>query len=341
MQSFLQNAVSILALDLFGVKLVGVTAENGRKLLLSLVFIAAALLLSQGLQALAGLLFRRRHNVRARFWIQQGTKLATAVLLALGLISIWFDNPGRLATVAGLASAGLAIALQRVVTAVAAYFVILRGKVFHVGDRIAMSGVRGDVIDLGFIRTTIMEMGQPPGEQGDAPSVWVESRQYTGRVVTVTNDKIFDQPVYNYSGEFPYLWDEMHLPIQYSADREKAMRILQEAAERHTIKIGEVAEEDLKEMRRRYFLDSMDLKPKVYLRLTDNWLELTVRFVAHARGVRELKDKMSREILAAFDEAGIQVASATFEIVGLPPLKIENGSARPAVDLSPHGASRI
>jgi small-conductance mechanosensitive channel len=331
-QSLLQNAASILAVDVFGVKLIGLTAENGRKRLLTLATIGAILLISQGLQALAGLFFQHRQNLRVRFWTQQAIRITTVAVLVLGTLSIWFDNPGRLTTILGLMSAGLAVALQRVVTALAAYFVILRGKVFHVGDRIAMSGVRGDVIDLGFIRTTIMEMGQPPGEQGDAPSVWVESRQYTGRVVTVTNDKIFNEPVYNYSGEFPYLWDEMHLPIQYSSDRQKAERILQETAERHTIKIGEVAAEDLKEMRRRYFLDSMDLKPKVYLRLTDNWLELTVRFVAHARGIRELKDKMSREILAAFDEAGIQVASATFEIVGLPSLKIETGTPRPALD---------
>lgn len=60
-----------------------------------------------------------------------------------------------------------------------------------------MGGVRGDVIALDLVQTTIMEMGQPPGEQGDAPSMWVRARQYTGRIVIITNDKIFDEPVYN------------------------------------------------------------------------------------------------------------------------------------------------
>ncbi|HEV2852501.1 MAG TPA: mechanosensitive ion channel domain-containing protein [Thermoanaerobaculia bacterium] len=320
--------------DLFGVKLVGLTAENGRKLLLTLAIIAIAILLSRLLQGLAGLLFRRRQNVRTRFWSQQAVRITTVIVLVVGILSVWFDNPGRLTTFIGLMSAGLAVALQRVVTALAAYFVILRGKVFHVGDRIAMSGVRGDVIDLGFIRTTIMEMGQSPGEQGDDPSVWVESRQYTGRVVTVTNDKIFDQPVYNYSSDFPYIWEEMHVPIQYTADRHRAEQILLEAVKRHTVKVSEVAKEDLEEMRRRYFLDSANLDPKVYLRLTDNWIQLAVRFVSRTRGSRELKDKISREILAAFDEAGIQIASATYEIVGLPPLRIETGKTPPAVDLA-------
>ncbi|HEX9943570.1 MAG TPA: mechanosensitive ion channel domain-containing protein [Thermoanaerobaculia bacterium] len=320
--------------EIFGVKLVGVTGETGRKLLLTLVFLALFLLLSRILRALAGFVFRRRSNVKARFWTQQAIAILSTLLLVLGLLSIWFENPARLATIAGLLSAGLAVALQRVITAFAAYLVILRGKVFHLGDRIAMSGVRGDVIDLGFIRTTIMEMGQPPGEQEDDPSVWVESRQYTGRVVTVTNDKIFDQPVYNYSREFPYLWEEMHVPIQYTADRQRAERILLETAERNTIQIREVSEEDLEELRRRYPVDAADLKPRVYLRLTDNWIDLALRFVVRTRGVRELKDKMSREILDAFEAAGIQVASATYEIVGLPPLRIEGGGA-PAGGPSP------
>jgi small-conductance mechanosensitive channel len=324
------------ALRIFGVKLVGVTLETGRKLLLTLVFILVFLLLSRIFRAIAGFVFRRRSNVKARFWTQQGIAIISTAMLILGLISIWFEDPARLTTIVGLLSAGLAVALQRVVTAMAAYFVILRGKVFHLGDRIAMSGVRGDVIDLGFIRTTIMEMGQPPGEQGDDPSIWVESRQYTGRIVTVTNDKIFDEPVYNYSREFPYLWEEMHVPIQYTADRQRAEQILLEAAERNTVPIREVSEEDLAELRQRYPVDAANLKPRVYLRLTDNWVDLALRFVVRTRGVRELKDKMSREILDAFEAADIQVASATYEIVGLPPLRLETKPDSAGLPAGPH-----
>ena len=49
-----------------------------------------------------------------------------------------------------------------------------------------------------------------------------EARQYSGRIVTVTNAKIFDEPVYNYTRDFPYLWEELRLPIPYSADRARA-----------------------------------------------------------------------------------------------------------------------
>ncbi len=200
---------------------------------------------------------------------------------------------------------------------------ILTNRVFSVGDRIAMGGVRGDVIGLGFIQTTIMEMGQPPAVQGADPAMWVRSRQYTGRVVTVSNARIFDEPVYNYTRDFPYIWEELTVPITYRDDRRRAEGIILEVVERHTVDISEMSREALEKMRGRYFVHIGDLKPRVFMRLTDNWLELSCRFLARDHGVREMKDSMSREILDGFDAAGIGVASATFDIVGLPPLRIE------------------
>jgi small-conductance mechanosensitive channel len=308
--------------EIGGVKLVGVNAETGGKLLATLVLIVVVVLLSRLLQAVAGWFPRRRHDERVRFWVRQAIRMITAAVLLIGVVSIWFDDPSRLATALGLVTAGLAFALQKVVTAVAGYFVILRGKTFHVGDRIVMGGVRGDVIALGFIQTTIMEMGQPPPVQNDDPAMWVRSRQYTGRIVTISNSKIFDEPVYNYSREFPYIWEEMTLPITYAADRARAEQILLEAAARHTVPIGKIGADALAHMQRLYFLRPAEVAPCVYYRLTDNWLELTVRFIARDHGVRELKDALSRDIMRALDEAGIGVASATFDIVGMPPLRV-------------------
>ncbi len=313
-------------MDIFGIRFVGINAENGRKLLLTLAFILVVWLVRRGLHALTRRGLRGPANEQARFWTRQAINLGTTLLLILGFLSIWFDDPTRLATALGLVTAGLVFALQRVVTAVAGYVVILRGNTFTVGDRITMGGVRGDVIALGFIQTTIMEMGQPPAVQNADPAMWVRSRQYTGRVVTVSNDKIFDEPVYNYTRDFPYLWEEIALPIAYTADRDRVERILLAAAERHTDGLRDHGREALAAMQRRYFVQTTSTEPKVYYRLTDNWLELTVRFLSEARGVRDVKDAMGREILRELDAAGIGIASATVEIVGLPPLRVEGGA---------------
>jgi len=310
------------SVEIAGIRLVGVNTENGRKLLLTLAFILVAIVLGRILRGITSLIFRGR-NEDADFWSRQIIRLLTAVVVIVGIMSIWFDNPARLATALGLVTAGLAFALQKVVTAVAGYFVLLRGKNFSVGDRITMGGVRGDVIALSFIQTTIMEMGQPPAVQNADPAMWVKSRQYTGRIVTVSNARIFDEPVYNYTRDFPYLWEEMSLPIKFDSDHKRAERILLEAAERHTVEIKALSKEALGEMKRRYFMTAAEMGPRVYYRWTDNWLELTVRFVAEDHGVRELKDSMTREIMAKLEEAGIGLASTTIAVVEIPKVKVE------------------
>ena len=308
-------------LQLFGVPLVGISAGNAKKLLFTVVFVVVIAVLSRILDGISRLIFGERRG-RARFWIKQVIRIAVAVLLITGLVSIWFNDPSRLASAAAFVTAGLAIAAQRVITAVSGYFIILRGKTFNVGDRIVMGGVRGDVMALDFMQTTIMEMGQPPGEQADAPSLWVAARQYTGRIVTITNDKIFDQPVYNYSREFPYIWEEMHIPIPYGGDRVAAERILLDVARRHTSRIADIGEEALVELERRYAVRREELEPRVFFRLTDNWTEMSLRFLAKDYGVRHLKDQMSRDILDQFDRAKISIASGTYEVVGMPELHV-------------------
>jgi small-conductance mechanosensitive channel len=310
------------AVEIAGIRLVGVNAENGKKLLITLVFLLIVLAMRTLVRVITQRFVRGEDNTRFQFWARQVTNLTTAVVVLLGLLSIWFDDPTRLATGLGLVTAGLAFALQKVVTAIAGYFIILRGKTFNVGDRIRMGGVRGDVIALDFTQTTIMEMGQPPSVQSDEPAMWVRSRQYTGRVVTVSNAKIFDEPVYNYSRDFPYVWEEMNLPIAYDGDQTRVEQILPDAARRHTVDIARLSEDVLQEMQRRYFMTAAPTGAAVYYRLTDNWVEMTVRFVVEDHGIRELKDRLSRDILAGLKEAGISTASSTIQVTGLPELKL-------------------
>jgi small-conductance mechanosensitive channel len=309
------------ALEIFGVKLVGFNAENGAKLLFTIVLIAVVMLVSKMLRrALRPVTMR---GERIAFWLRQAIHVLTAVILTLGVVSIWFDDPVRLTTAMGLVTAGLAFALQRVVTALAGYILILRGKTFNVGDRIVMGGVRGDVIALGFMQTTIMEMGQPPSVQNADPAMWVRARQYTGRIVTVSNAKLFDEPVFNYTRSFPYIWEEMSVPISYKDNRAAAEHIMLAAAQRHTVLISQLGQDAIAQLQRQYLMKPSDLNPRVFMRMTDNWLELTVRFIAHDHSIRDLKDAMTRDILTALDAAGIAIASATIELVRLPPVVME------------------
>ena len=312
--------------EFLGIKFVGLDAQHFRELGISVAYIAVVIALSVFLRKIARLVIRGESlkSVHARFWVRQCVSLVAAVALILGLLSIWFNDPTRLATAFGLMSAGLAFALQTVITALAGYFVILRGSTFTVGDRISMGGVRGDVLRLGFLQTTIMEMGQPPAVQSAEPAVWVRSRQFTGRIATVSNSQIFKEPVFNYTRDFPFIWEEMMIPITFKADRDRAESILLQAAHQYANEIRTISADSRNDLQKRFRVEPIDLEPRVFFRITDNWLELSLRFIVGTHLIRVIKDKMSRFIVVELEKAGIGIASATYDIVGFPTIDVRS-----------------
>jgi len=128
--------------------------------------------------------------------------LATVIFLTV----IFSKKMGGLTVALGVAGAGIAFALQEVVASFAGWLAIMFGGFYNSGDRVQLGGIKGDVMDIGVLRTTIMETGQ-----------WVDGDLYNGRIVLIANSYVFKEPVFNYSGDFPFLWDEIKIPINMEA----------------------------------------------------------------------------------------------------------------------------
>ena len=142
--------------------------------------------------------------------------------LTIVLITVVYsDKLGGLTVALGVAGAGIAFALQEVIASFAGWLAIMFGGFYKTGDRVQLGGIKGDVMDIGVLRTTIMETGQ-----------WVDGDLYNGRIVLIANSFVFKEPVFNYSGDFPFLWDEIKIPIQYGSNYEKAKEIFYEHWER-------------------------------------------------------------------------------------------------------------
>ncbi|MFP2928817.1 mechanosensitive ion channel family protein [Pyxidicoccus sp. 3LG] len=311
-------AAQLAGMEFFGVRIVGLNEETLRKALLSLVVLAVVL----GVRALLTVVVGFGTGVSRRtIWVRKSIRLVFGAIGALLLLSIWFDNPTRFATFLGLLAGGLVFASQNAVLSVAGYFVIVFGKTFDIGDRIQIGDVRGDVLDIGLLKTTVMEIGVPGPLQPVAPH-WVVSRQYTGRVVTITNAEVFKQPTYNYTRNFNFLWEEMSLPLRYGTDFRRAEAILLAAVREATAGIIEEGHRQLAAMRERYLIHSSDLEPHAYLRLTDNWMEMRVRFLVKNFGARDVKDTVSRRVLERFQAEGIELASTTVEVVRVPRVEV-------------------
>jgi small-conductance mechanosensitive channel len=247
-------------------------------------------------------------------------------LIGFILITVVFsDRLGNLTVAFGVAGAGVAFALQEVIASIAGWVAVSAGNFYSVGDRVQLGGIVGDVIDIGILRTTVMEIGQ-----------WVQADLYNGRIVRIANSFVFKEPVFNYTADFPFLWDEIAVPVKYGSDYHLAREILEKTANEVVGQIVPEAANTWKEMTRKYMIEHASVDPMVTLIANDNWLEFTVRYVVNFKRRRSTKDALFNRILEAFGESGgkVSLASTTLHLVDAPVLNVsltkENARHNPA-----------
>ncbi|MCB9569105.1 MAG: mechanosensitive ion channel [Myxococcales bacterium] len=252
-------------------------------------------------------------DVDARYRTQKAILFFGYLVALLYLLAEVSGRLSGLTVALGAASAGIAFALQEVIVSIAGWLALSIGSFYKVGDRIQLGGIRGDVIDIGVLRTTVMECGG-----------WVEGDLYNGRIVRLANSYVFKEPVFNYSADFAFLWDELRLPVKYGSDYAEARRILASVADEVVGDYARSAEATWKHMVRTYRIEDARVQPMVTLVANDNWVELTLRYVVDFKLRRTTKDALFTRILAAIEASGgrVQLASATFEVVGAPPLAV-------------------
>jgi small-conductance mechanosensitive channel len=234
--------------------------------------------------------------------------------LTIVLITVVFsDKLGGLTVALGVAGAGIAFALQEVIASFAGWLAIMFGGFYKTGDRVQLGGIKGDVMDIGVLRTTIMETGQ-----------WVDGDLYNGRIVLIANSFVFKEPVFNYSGDFPFLWDEIKVPVQYGSNYEKAREILSNAGQ---VVAGDLSKQSLETwhtLQNKYRLEDAQTEPMVSIVANDNWVEFTLRYVVNFKRRRVTKTDLFTMILKEFEGTNgeVKFASATFQLVEAPELRI-------------------
>jgi len=245
-------------------------------------------------------------------------------LITVLLISVVFsDQLGGLTVAFGVAGAGIAFALQEVIVSFAGWIAIVFGKYYHSGDRIQLGGITGDVIDISILRTTIMETGQ-----------WVNGDLYNGRIVYVSNSNVFKEPVFNYSGNFPFLWDEIKIPIQYGSNYDKTKEILQSVGNEVVDTLTKETKMQWEVLQRSYRLENARIEPMVSLIANDNWVEFTLRYVVDFKKRRVTKTDLFTKILKEVEKTNgeIKFASATFQLVEPPDFNVNVSDSNSKLD---------
>lgn len=248
--------------------------------------------------------------------LYRAKKFVTALGYVAGLLIVVFvfsDRLGQAAVALGVAGAGLAFALKEVIASVAGWVAIALGNFYKTGDRVQVGGIKGDVIDIGMLRTTLMEIGQ-----------WVNADLHNGRIVKIANSVVFKEPVFNYSGDFPFLWDEITVPVKYGSDYRLARQTFERVVEEVTGEFARHAKSAWADLVRQYLIEPAEIDPRVYLVANDNWMEFSVRYVVDYKKRRFTKDRLFTRLLEEIDRTGgrVALASATFHLVEAPELKV-------------------
>ena len=102
---------------------------------------------------------------------------------------------------------------------------------------------------------------------------------YNGRVVRVANSFVFKEPVFNYSGDFPFLWDEITVPVKYGCEPKLVREMLEHVAAEIVGDYVAAAKESWKELVKKYLIEDAQIEPMVTLTANGNWMEFTVRYV--------------------------------------------------------------
>ena len=212
---------------------------------------------------------------------------AVIVLLSPFLIG-GFKNA---ATYFGLLSAGIAIALQELISDFAGWVFIIWRRPFKIGDRIQVGEVAGDVVDIRIFQFSLIEIGN-----------WVDADQSTGRIIHVPNGHVFTQVLSNYSSGFQFIWNEIPVLVTFESNWKVAKQLLHDIADQHGVELTESAERQIREASKQFLIFYSTLTPTVYTNVKDSGVMLTIRYICEPRKRRGSTQKMWEAILEAFAE---------------------------------------
>lgn len=240
----------------------------------------------------------RRHRIRK---LVGYAGLALVLLVGLGMLA---GSSLQLTAVLGILAAGAAVALQdSAKNAVGWLYLTTRSEVTP-GSRVEVDGVVGEVIDIGFMKTTLLEVGN-----------LVQGRQSSGRIANIPNARFVSEPVLM-SPEFAlHVWHESSYLLTYESDWERGVELLEGLGREVYEELAAGAARGFREMERRYAFKHGPLTPIVYVRAEDSGVLLVLRYLTHIRQRRGSEDRITRAFLREVErDDALEVAYPTWRV---------------------------
>jgi len=248
---------------------------------------------------------KRIKDVKARHVVRKNIMYSITALMILVIIFLWAHKMNSLTLFIGLASAGIALALQEALLCVAGWFLIVFRHPFAVGDRVEFGGVKGDVIDIRLFQTSLLEIDN-----------WVHADQSTGRIANVPNSLVFKRELFNYNQGFEYIWNEIKIMLTFESDWKRAEEIMVTHGNAVASGMEEEVKRKIDHMTSKFMIFYDKLTPIVYTDIKESGVEMSLRYLTQAKRRRSTHDQLCRAILSDFgQEEHVNFAYTTYRIV--------------------------
>jgi small-conductance mechanosensitive channel len=275
----------ILVLILFGIIIIdAITGETFKPLASIGTTIIFTILVLVIYTIGVSLIVRKIPDEASRF---TALRIFMTILLAIGVFLImlaWTDDIGQIVITLGIIWGAMFIAMRDLIQNVVGSLMLLITGVYRIGDRIRMRGVYGLVMDIGFFRTTLMELDH---DAGDRP---------TGEIITVPNGILFREIVTNTSRHLSVISDEIRITLPFTADLEKARGIVSEVIGRHTAEIERRAAEEIEQLGEKKYLPLFETRPTINLLVSDRGIVLIVKYITASEKRASIKTKIVEEL---------------------------------------------
>jgi small-conductance mechanosensitive channel len=213
--------------------------------------------------------------------------IGTSALLVVA--RIWIQGIAGVSTYLGLLSAGLAIALQDLITNFAGWLFILLRRPFRIGERIEIGGHTGDVVDIRPFRTLMLEIGE-----------WMHGDHHTGRVIHIPNGWVFKHAIANYDEAFAYIWNELEITVTFESDWRSAKAALEAIVAETTKKAEPEIRRHLRSSSEIIQLRFSTFAPVVATSVVDSGVKFSMRYLCMPRDRGPTSTAIWEKVLAAF-----------------------------------------
>lgn len=237
-----------------------------------------------------GLLFLNmtfNKNSKKLYGFNKQVKVMRIILTFLVLFLIWEKQIQSILTFISFVGAAATLALRDIISNFFAGIYIQMYKPFRLEDRIEVNGKIGDVINFNSLNFEILEVSHK--DQGE---------QSTGIIIQIPNSKIFTESIKNYTKAFKYIWSELSVKIKFDSDLKKNKKVLYDIVNENDIvkKIPKKMQNELNSAIGDYRIYYNNLDPIIYTKLTEEYVLLTIRYLAHPKKARHIESQIWNKI---------------------------------------------